>query len=96
MFNAELAPVTRSVSVETSVFFHEELAESLLEEGEVVHSVETDWDATTSGRADGELKWSESIEIVHITTVEAVREAEAAEARKPIATMADIWPAVGA
>ena len=94
MFNAEIAPITRSVRVETTVFFHGELGESQLREGEVVHSVVTDWDATSAGRADGELKWSESIEVINITTIAAVRAAEAAEARKAVGTLADIWPTV--
>jgi hypothetical protein len=94
MFNADLAPITRSVRVETTVFFHGALGEGQLREGETVHSVETDWDATAAGREDGDLKWSESIEIINITTIAAVREAEAAEASKAVGTMADIWPTI--
>ena len=95
MFNAELAPITRSVALQTSVFNHGDFPD-LLEEGEVVHSITTDWEATAEAREAGDLKWSESFETLHITTVEAVRAAEAAEASKPIATWADIWPAKGA
>ena len=94
MFNADLAPITRSVRVETTVFFHGALGEGITREGEVVHSVVTDWEATDAGRADGELKWSESIAVINITTVEAVRVAEQAERNRPLGTLADCWPTV--
>ena len=92
MFNATLAPITRSERICFNFWAGE--APASPRKGEVVHSVEIDWEETRSLREQYQIKESEEIVVVHYTTPGLVRQAEEREASRPIGSLADIWPSV--
>lgn len=94
MFNATLAPITRTETLCAEYYYFGEDAITRPRKGEVVHSVEVDWEETRSMREQYELKDTETIVKVHYTTPGLVRQAEAREAAKPMGSLADIWPSV--
>jgi hypothetical protein len=92
MFNATLAPITRSERICFNYWAGGEPGHP--RKGEVVHSTEVDWEETRSLREQYQIKGSEEIVVVHYTTPGLVRQAEAREASRPIGSLADIWPSV--
>lgn len=92
MFNARLAPITRSERVCFNFSASGEFVSP--RKGEVVHSTEVDWEETRSLREQYQIKEFEEIVVVHYTTRGLVRQAEEREASRPMGSLADIWPSL--